>query len=58
MQRVTQWKKTGGSVKPTWIGLVLFGALAGGIVLTGCGGDTEETETTNTTTTKTETTEE
>ncbi len=38
MQRVTGWKKTGTSIKPTWIGLMLFGVLAGGIVLSGCGG--------------------
>ncbi len=57
MKQMNQWKKTGSGLKPTWIGLVLFGVLAGGIVLSGCGGDTEETETTNTTTTKTETDE-
>ena len=45
MQRVTQWKKTGSSLTPKWISLVLFGVLAGGIVLTGCGGGEAEDDT-------------
>jgi len=42
------------SMKATWISLVLFSVLAGGIVLAGCGGGGEEETTTNTTTTKTD----
>lgn len=45
MKRMNQWKKTGSGLKPTWIGLALFGVLAGGIVLPGCGGDAEDDDT-------------
>lgn len=29
-------------MKATWISLILFGVLAGGIVLTGCSGDSDD----------------
>ena len=44
---MAQWKKTGGSLKAAWIGLMLFGVLAGSMVLSGCGGEAEDEGDTN-----------
>ena len=45
MKRVSQWKKTGSGFTPAWVALALFGVVAGGVVLPGCGGDAEDEDT-------------
>ena len=46
MKQDGQWKKTGNSVRSSLRGLILFGVLAGSIVLAGCGGGDAEDDTT------------